>query len=114
MSAILDAFIRRSILTFQKGRALLSLTGMREETPAPPPDTTVLIERAPNTNSIRITYPDGQTEVIPHSQTIVQDLCKRGLHPDKAQAALDYVWNFRHLYVTCDRPPAPLRKPVLI
>lgn len=114
MSAILDAFLRRSILTFQKGRALLSLNGMRDERAAPPEGKTVMLERAPHTNSVRITYPDGQTEVLPHSPTIVLELCRRGLSVDKAQAALDYVWNFRHIYVSCERVPAPVHKPVVV
>jgi hypothetical protein len=76
-------------------------------TPEIPPALTVHLERHPGQQCIRLTYPDGQSELLFHSPDIARKLIDRGIPQEKVEKALDYIWNYRHLLVKCRRNPGP-------
>lgn len=67
--------------------------------PGPPPEKCILVSRIPHTQSVKITYPTGETKIFSQTPNIHNELVEAGLPRAKLIRVLDYVWNFYHCIV---------------
>ena len=69
------------------------------EKPELPPEGMILLTRLPMTQTLKITYPSGETRFFNLIVDQTTHLIRAGIPEDKLQAALDRVWNMVFVYV---------------
>jgi hypothetical protein len=108
-NAIIDGLTCRPIIQYRKGRPTLNLKGQPVPEIEHPPEGYVLFRHTPGQNDIRVTYPDGQSELLYHGPDVIRILASRGIPEHKIERAIDYLWNFYSVYVDCEEstPHAP-------
>lgn len=106
----------------QLKRGFLGLTdedyrSFRPDAPPPPPPGYVLFNRRPQSPAFKITWSSGETKNFLGDATRLFDQLERlGITRERAERALNHIWNFQYSYVKLvDSAPEkpPLRLPRL-
>lgn len=67
--------------------------------PGAPPPGCLLLSRVPHSNTVKLTYPSGESNYFLHTPNIFLELEQAGIPKAKMTKVLDYVWNFYHVVV---------------